>query len=81
MVSTIEMKALGSEVSVGRRPLMALLVVVALAILREGSEAVLFLFAQAAGGSEWWDIAGGIALGVIGGALVGAAAGPSGTEA
>jgi high-affinity iron transporter len=68
---TMQMKALGSEVSVGHRPLMALLVVVALAILREGSEVVLFLFAQAAGGSEWWDIAGGIALGVIGGGLTG----------
>src|ERR1700757_2298506 len=39
-----QMKALGAEVSVGRRPLMALLIVVALAVLREGSEVVLFLY-------------------------------------
>jgi high-affinity iron transporter len=68
-----QMSALGSAVSVGRRPLTALLIVVALAILREGSEVVLFLFAQAAGGAQWWDIAGGIALGVIGGSATGLA--------
>src|SRR5438874_1160149 len=49
----------------------ALLIVVALAVLREGSEVVLFLFAQAAGGSGWVDIAGGIALGVAGGVATG----------
>src|SRR5437763_1450239 len=48
----VQMKTLGSAVSVGRRPLTALLIVVALAMLREGSEVVLFLFAQAAGGSQ-----------------------------
>ena len=69
----VQMKTLGSAVSVGRRPLTALLIVVALAILREGSEVVLFLFAQAAGGSQWWDIAGGIALGVVGGCATGLA--------
>jgi len=69
----VQMNALGSAVSVGRRPLTALLIVVALAILREGSEVVLFLFAQAAGGAQWWDIAGGIALGVIGGCATGLA--------
>ncbi len=70
---TLQMKELGSAVLVGRRPLTALLIVVALAVLREGSEVVLFLFAQVAGGSEWWDIAGGIALGVSGGCATGLA--------
>jgi high-affinity iron transporter len=69
----LELKALGSEVSVGHRPLAALLLVVALAVLREGSEVVLFLFAQVAGGSGWLDIAGGIALGVAGGFATGLA--------
>lgn len=68
---TADLRAIGSEVSGGRRPLTALLVVVALAVLREGSEVVLFVFAQAAGGSVWLDVAGGIALGVAGGAAVG----------
>jgi high-affinity iron transporter len=69
----LEMQALGEEVSVGRRPLAALMIVVTLAVLREGSEVVLFLFAQVAGGSNWLDIAGGIALGVAGGAATGVA--------
>jgi high-affinity iron transporter len=69
----LQMHALGAEVSVGRRPLAALLIVVALAVLREGSEIVLFLFAQAAGGSGWIDVAGGIVLGVGGGVATGLA--------
>lgn len=67
----MQMQALGAEVSHGRRPLAALLIVVALAVLREGSEVVLFLFAQSAGGSGWIDIAGGIALGIAGGVATG----------
>jgi len=70
---TAQMHALGAAVSVGRRPLTTLMLVVALAVLREGSEVVLFLFAQAAGGSGWVDVAGGIALGVAGGCGVGLA--------
>ena len=69
----MQMQTLGAEVSVGQRPLAALLIVVALAVLREGSEIVLFLFAQAAGGSGWIDIAGGIALGLAGGVATGVA--------
>jgi len=69
----LQMQAIGSEVSVGHRPLMALLVVVAIAVLREGSEVVLFLFAQVAGGSTWVDIAGGLALGIAGGCATGLA--------
>jgi high-affinity iron transporter len=68
---TAQMQALGSAVSVGRRPLTALTLVVALAVLREGSEVVLFLYAQVAGGSGWLNVAGGIALGVAGGCAVG----------
>jgi len=67
----MQMQTLGAEVSHGRRPLAALLIVVALAVLREGSEVVLFLFAQSAGGSGWIDIAGGIALGIAGGVATG----------
>jgi len=69
----MEMQAIGAEVSVGRRPLAALLIVVALAVLREGSEVVLFLFAQAAGGSGWIDVAGGLAFGIAGGCATGLA--------
>jgi high-affinity iron transporter len=69
----MQMQALGAEVSVGQRPLAALLIVVALAVLREGSEVVLFLFAQAAGGSGWVDVAAGMALGIAGGCATGVA--------
>jgi len=69
----MQMQTLGSEVSVGQRPLAALLIVVALAVLREGSEIVLFLFAQTAGGSGFVDVAGGLALGIAGGSATGLA--------
>ena len=46
----MEMKGVGSAVQAGSRPLSALLIVVAIAVLREGSEVVLFLYGQAASG-------------------------------
>ena len=66
-----QMKAVGGAVQSGSRPLSALLIVVAVAVLREGSEVVLFLYGQAASGAGPVEIAGGIALGVIGGVAVG----------
>jgi high-affinity iron transporter len=48
------------------------LAVVALAVLREGSEVVLFLYGMAASGIGAAGLAGGIAFGVAGGVLVGA---------
>ncbi|MDR3385917.1 MAG: FTR1 family protein [Rudaea sp.] len=66
-----QMKAVGGAVQSGKRPLSALLIVVAIAVLREGSEVVLFLYGQAASGAGAIDIAGGIALGVVGGTAVG----------
>ena len=68
-----KLKSVGSEVSVGHRPLAALLVVVAIAVLREGSEAVLFVYAQAANGSDWIDLAAGVGAGILGGAAIGLA--------
>ena len=47
---SVEMKALGRAVAVGDRTLLAMSVVVAVAILREGSEVVLFLYGIAASG-------------------------------
>jgi high-affinity iron transporter len=49
---TSEMKALGGAVRSGERTLLAMAVVVAVAILREGSEVVLFLYGIAASGGE-----------------------------
>src|SRR5579883_28798 len=66
-----QMQRVGHAVQAGTRPLSALLVVVAIAVLREGSEVVLFLYGQAASGAGAVAIAGGIALGVAGGVAVG----------
>ncbi|HZP66131.1 MAG TPA: FTR1 family protein [Rudaea sp.] len=66
-----QMKAVGGAVQSGKRPLSALLIVVAIAVLREGSEVVLFLYGQAASGAGAMAIAGGIALGIVGGVAVG----------
>lgn len=65
-------KQLGQEVASGRREMSALAVVVALAVLREGSETVLFLLGIFTGseGSVTMVLAGG-ALGLLVGALVG----------
>src|SRR5690606_14824057 len=46
------MQAIGEEVIVGARPLWALAVVISLAVLREGSEVVLFLYGVLAGGAS-----------------------------
>ena len=67
----MEMKGVGSAVQAGSRPLSALLIVVAIAVLREGSEVVLFLYGQAASGASVLEIAGGIAFGIICGVAVG----------
>src|SRR5262245_47055052 len=47
-----EMAAVGAAVTAGKRPMTALVVVVVLAVLREGSEVVLFLYGILAGGTS-----------------------------
>jgi high-affinity iron transporter len=66
-----EMKAMGQAVAVGDKSLLAMAVVVAVAVLREGAEVVLFLYGMAAGGNEGWGalLAGGL-LGIALGAAV-----------
>jgi high-affinity iron transporter len=68
-----EMKAVGTEVARGNRTLTALAVVVGVAVLREGSEVVLFLYGIAASGgtSTASMMLGGVA-GIAGGAIVSA---------
>lgn len=65
------MSAIGGAVKAGSSSLTLLLAVVALAVLREGSEIALFLYGMAVGGIGVAGLAGGIALGVGGGALLG----------
>src|SRR5712691_5483780 len=67
-------RAVGDAVISGARPLYVLAVVVGLAVLREGSETVLFLYGIAAGGGVGAGslITGG-ALGLAGGVAIGTA--------
>jgi high-affinity iron transporter len=64
-----EMRAVGAAVAEGRRSMLALAIVVGVAVLREGSEVVLFLYgiASSGGASRPAMLAGG-ALGVAAGA-------------
>ncbi len=66
-----DMKAMGRSVAAGDRSLSAMAMVVALAVLREGSEVVLFLFGIAtSGGTGGLSMLIGGALGVASGAAV-----------
>ena len=62
----------GNEIRDGRRERSVLLIIVGLAVLREGSETVLFLYgiAAAEGGASWPMLAGGVA-GIASGVAVG----------
>jgi high-affinity iron transporter len=66
-----EVRAVGSAVASGERPLTALAIVVGIAVLREGSEVVLFLYGVvAAGGTSIAGMLSGGAIGIaIGAAL------------
>jgi high-affinity iron transporter len=66
-----EMRAVGQAVAEGSKSLLALAVVVGVAVLREGSEVVLFLYGVlAADGGSAWDVALGGFLGLALGAMV-----------
>jgi high-affinity iron transporter len=68
------MSAVSREVVQGSRPLYALAIVVGLAVLREGSEVVLFLYGIAAGGGAGaLSMLGGGAVGLAGGVAIGVA--------
>lgn len=65
------LRALGDSVRDGRATLAALSAAVALAVLREGAETVLFIQGVATG-APWRDVTAGLSLGVSGGAALGA---------
>lgn len=69
--SSRQMQALGSAVQRGASSLGLLLAVVALAVLREGSEVVLFLFGMRAGGAG--NLWAGLSIGVVAGGALGLA--------
>ena len=62
-----ELRSAGQAVVEGSKSLLALAVVVGVAVLREGSEVVLFLYGVLAGGDSGWDVVlGGVAGLVLG---------------
>jgi high-affinity iron transporter len=65
-------RGISNEISSGRRECSVLLIVVGLAVLREGSETVLFLYGIAAsdGGASWSMLTGGL-CGVAAGIAIG----------
>lgn len=63
-----EMRSIGTAVSEGAKPLTALAIVVGLAVLREGSEVVLFLYGIFATGTSGMSLLVGGLLGVAAGA-------------
>jgi high-affinity iron transporter len=68
-----EMRDMGAEVRAGQRTLTAMAIVVGVAVLREGSEVVLFLYGIAAqGGTTTVSMLTGGALGLLAGAAVSA---------
>lgn len=69
-----EARAIGQAVHDGKRPLYALGIVVGVAVLREGSETVLFLYGiMASGNDSVWQLALGGLLGIISGVALGVA--------
>lgn len=68
----MQMKQVSQKVVSGETPLHVLALVVAIAVLREGSELVLFLYGIAAQGSQTASMLSGAAVGLTGGAVVGA---------
>lgn len=68
-----ELGSVSAAVKSGARPPSALLFVVAIAILREGSEIVLFLYGLSAGGSSPATLVAGSALGFAAGVAAGLA--------
>jgi high-affinity iron transporter len=66
----MDLKSMGAAIRVGARPMHVLAAVVAVAVLREGSELVLFLYGVAASAS-------GEAIGMLPGALIGVGIGAS----
>lgn len=66
-----QMKQVGRDVGVGMKPLSALALVTLFAVLREGSETVLFLYGLTASGTGGLALLSGTLLGVAAGAAIG----------
>jgi high-affinity iron transporter len=67
----LQMQRVTDSVKTGSSSIAILLAVVALAVLREGSEIVLFLYGMAASGAGQFGFFAGVPLGILGGVAVG----------
>lgn len=65
-----DMRKVGSDVSEGRKPLTALTIVVLVAVMREGSEIVLFLYGIVVAGTGMASLLTGGSLGLVAGAAL-----------
>lgn len=65
------LRSVTASIKSGSSSVAILLVVVALAVMREGSEIALFLFGLAAGGAGKLDLVAGVPLGLAGGVALG----------
>ena len=65
------LRGITASIKSGSSSVAILLVVVALAVMREGSEIALFLFGLAAGGAGRLDLVAGVPLGLAGGVALG----------
>jgi len=68
---SLDARQLGGDVASGRREMSALAIVIALAILREGSETALFLYGLLSSGESPSTVIGGGGIGLLIGALAG----------
>jgi len=66
-----QVKKVGHDVQAGSKPLTALMVITLVAVMREGSEVVLFLWAIATGGAGQAGMLAGGLIGLVAGALLG----------
>ena len=66
----MEIRKVGTDVSEGRKPLTPLALVVFVAVMREGSEVVLFLFGIVVTGTDMTSLLVGGVLGLLAGAAV-----------
>ena len=66
-----DLKRLGHEVEIGHKPMISIFTVAAIAVLREGSEIVLFLYGVAASGATASAIVFGGLFGISAGIAVG----------
>jgi len=69
----LQMQTVGIAVSLGERPLSVIALVVGLAVLREGAEIALFLYGIAIGGTSAMPMLGGSMMGLAAGVAIGLA--------